>query len=110
MSYKISRKRRRHTRRKRTLKRGGWGFKSAYNSIYNRFMYPSYKNSVSNKDFEPNTDDDEDDEDDVRRSSMDDSLVRHGPVTKDDLDGIDHFNKTFGGKRRKIISRRKRRF
>jgi len=107
MSYKISRKRRRHTRRKRTLKRGGWGFKSAYNSIYNRFMYPSYKTRVSNKDFEPNPDDDEDDEDDVRRSSMDDSLVRHGRVTKEDLDGIDKFNQSFGGKRR---TRRKRRF
>ena len=70
-------------------------------------MYPSYKNPVPKKDFEPNPDDDDDD--DVRRSSMDDSPVRHGRVTDDDLYKIDHYQ-PFGGKKRKRMTRRKRRF
>jgi hypothetical protein len=103
MGHKISRKRRRHIRRKQTLKRGGNPFKYFSNFFSSK---PTPKYPTSQTDFEPNPNDNYDD--DVRRSSMvNEEIVRHGPVTKEDLENLNNEqNEPFGGRR---MTRRKRR-
>jgi len=104
MGHKISRKRRRHIRRKQTLKRGGNPFKYISN-LFSSKLKPKYPTSPS--DFEPKPNDNNDD-DDVRRSSMvNEEIVRHGPVTDADKKALnDDLNGPFGGRR---MTRRKRR-
>jgi hypothetical protein len=104
MGHKISRKRRRHIRRKQTLKRGGNPFKYFSNFFSSK---PTPKYPTSQTDLEPNPDDNYDD-DDVRRSSMvNEEIVRHGPVTDADKKEFNEdLNGPFGGRR---MTRRKRR-